>query len=200
MQHFEEQAALLQTANSQGNFTSFQEEITIHHPELPAVLGHPCQAQQSSLWWLRGAKYQSLAKQYLVIKVANTVLFWLQGFLRTMLVLQGAVQEAHLHLTQEENSTGRALREAAKPLAHLVQKAGALGVCKAPVRIPPEISQVCWPNNTSHSNSLPILTWHCLHFMVIIQHLISWSCVRLPANDCHIPHQPLRDGQGFFNL
>lgn len=38
MQHFEEQAALFRTANSQGNFMSFQE----------APKSHPCQAQQSS--------------------------------------------------------------------------------------------------------------------------------------------------------
>lgn len=88
-----------------------------------------------------------------------------------MLVLQGAVQETYLCLTQEESSMGGALRVSAKPLAHAIQKARGLDVCKVPVTIPPEVNEMCWPNYTSHNNILPILILFALHDD--IHHLIS---------------------------
>lgn len=69
----------------------------------------------------------------------------------------GSRAKTFLHLTQEESRTGRALRVAAEPLAHMIQRAGAQDVCKAPVMIPPEVNQMYWPSYISQNNILPIL-------------------------------------------
>jgi len=72
-------------------------------------------------------------------------------------VLQEALQETCFCLTQEESSTGRALRVAEKSLAQAIRKTQAPDVCQEPITILAEVSQTCWPNHIAHNNILPIL-------------------------------------------
>lgn len=94
----------------------------------PPVSGSP------EFWWPRGAKYQSLAMQYLVVKSANIILVWFKGLLSAIFVVQGVIWKTYFCLTQEQNSTGRARRVARKSLVQVIRKTGALNVCKAPLQ------------------------------------------------------------------
>ena len=102
-----------------------------------------------------------------VVKSAKIILFWFKGFLSAIFVLQEVVQETYFCLTQEQSSTGRALRVAGKSLAQVMCKTGALNVRKEPITILAEENQTCWPNYTAHNNILPILIRHCFQFMMI---------------------------------